>query len=221
MADTPQDALIPADPAVLERLPLGALPPLIAAAGPNASRRFREFFVATIRNKNRRLAYARAVWTFFTWCERRDLTIEDIEPIHVAAYIEHHPGAKPTAKQHLAAIRMCFDWLVTGQVLATNPAHAVRGPTYVVTSGKTPVLSTDEARPLLDAIDTSTLVGLRDRAFIGVMVYTFARVSAAVGLLTPPAEDFGIRSGTYRGRASVVQAVVKLPQRYVTCYSCR
>jgi site-specific recombinase XerC len=89
---------------------------------------------------------------------------------------------KPTVKQHLAAIRMCFDWLVTGGVLATNPAHAVRGPKHVVKRGKTPVLTSDQARALIDSIDTSTLVGLRDRALIGVMTYAFARIGAAVAM---------------------------------------
>jgi site-specific recombinase XerD len=72
-------------------------------------------------------------------------------------------AAKPTAKQHLAAIRMLFDWLIIGQVLAINPAHAVRGPKHVVRRGKTPVLTEGEARRLLDSIDASTLVGLRSR----------------------------------------------------------
>ena len=84
----------------------------------------------------------------------------------------------PTVKQHLAAIRGLFDWLVTGHVLETNPAHSVRGPKHVVTRGKTSVLTADQARELLDSIDTSTIVGLCDRAFIAVMVYSFARVSA-------------------------------------------
>ncbi|SEK55569.1 Phage integrase family protein [Nitrosovibrio tenuis] len=75
---------------------------------------------------------------------------------------------------------MLFDWLVVGQVLATNPASSVRGPKHSVRKGKTPVLAADEARALLDSIDTSTLVGLRDRALIGLMVYTFARVGAAL-----------------------------------------
>jgi integrase/recombinase XerD len=180
--ETPPEALIPLEPAALVPAGLQALPPLIAAAGPDVSRRFLEFFVATIRNKNTRLAYARAVWAFFAWCGHRHLALEDIEPIHVATYIEHHPGAKPTVKQHLAAIRMCFDWLITGGILLVNPAHAVRGPTHVVSRGKTPVLSTEEARQLLDAIEADTLVGLRDRALIGVMTYTFGRVSAAIGM---------------------------------------
>jgi integrase/recombinase XerD len=85
-------------------------------------------------------------------------------------------------KQHLAVIRMLFDWLVVGQVIATNPAHAVRGPKYVVKRGKTPVLTADQARRLIAGIDVSTLVGLRDRALIGVMTYAFARFGAVVAM---------------------------------------
>jgi site-specific recombinase XerD len=107
--------------------------------------------------------------------------LASVQPIHVAGYIQtiksHY--AAPTVKQHLAAIRMLFDWLVIGHVIELNPAHAVRAPKYSVKKGKTPVLTPDEARELLDTIDTSTLIGLRDRALIGLMVYTFARVGAA------------------------------------------
>jgi site-specific recombinase XerD len=100
----------------------------------------------------------------------------------VAGYVERMTKtyAAPTAKQHLAAIRMLFDWLVVGQVVPTNPAGSVRGPKYVLKQGKTPVLLGEEARRLLDSIKTETVVGLRDRAFIALLVYTFARVSAAV-----------------------------------------
>jgi site-specific recombinase XerC len=77
-------------------------------------------------------------------------------------------------KQHLAAIRMLFDWLVTGQIVATNPAHAVRGPEHVVKTGKTTVLDAEQARQLLDSIDTSTVVGVSDRALISVMTFAFA-----------------------------------------------
>ena len=122
---------------------------------------------------------------FFAWCEHQRIgQLTDIEPLHVAAYIEALSGnfEKPTVKQHLAAIRMLFDWLVTGQVVATNPAHAVRGPKHVVKTGKTTVLDAEQARRLLDSIDTSTVVGLRDRALIALMTYSFARVSAAVAM---------------------------------------
>ncbi|HEY5869131.1 MAG TPA: tyrosine-type recombinase/integrase [Candidatus Tectomicrobia bacterium] len=166
------------------------VPAMIADAGEQAARRFLEFFAATIRNTNTRMAYYRAVLQFFAWCEVHQLgPLVAIEPLHVAAYIERGQQvlAKPSVKQHLAAIRMLFDWLVTGGVVATNPAHAVRGPTHVVKRGKTPVLTPEEARALLDSIDVSTVVGLRDRALISVMVFTFARVGAVVAMRV---EDF-------------------------------
>jgi site-specific recombinase XerC len=83
-------------------------------------------------------------------------------------------------KQHLAALRMLFDWLVVGHVLDVNPAHAVRGPKYSQKKGKTPVRDREEARALIAATDTGSLTGLRDRELIAVMVYTFARVGAVL-----------------------------------------
>ena len=160
-----------------------SLPPLIARAGGAASVRFLEFFTVNIRNPNTRAAYARAAAAFLAWCEPR-AALKDIQPIHVAAYIEElqRQLAAPTVKQHLACIRMLFDWLVTGQVVPSNPAHSVRGPRHSVSKGSTPVLSSEEATDLLKHMDVSTVVGLRDRAIIAAMTYTFARISAVVAL---------------------------------------
>lgn len=165
--------------------PALALPALIAAAGDRAQMRFIEFFTATIRNPNTRRAYARATADFLAWCELHGVaSIASVQPLHVAAYIEQMTAelSAPTVKQRLAAIRHLFDWLVTGQVVPVNPAASVRGPSHKVRRGKTPVLEPSEARALLDAIDVSTIVGLRDRALIGLMVYSFARVGAALAM---------------------------------------
>jgi site-specific recombinase XerD len=161
------------------------LPALIAREGKRGAGRFLEFFTVNIRNRNTRAAYARAARAFLAWCEERGLgRLQDVQPVHVAAYIESLQAerAAPTVKQHLACIRMLFDWLVIGEVVPTNPAHAVRGPRHSVSKGSTPVLSSDETGALLKDMDVSTVVGLRDRAIIAVMTYTFARVSAVVGL---------------------------------------
>jgi len=169
---------------VLPRAP-SVTPELVANAGDRAQLRFLEFFAVTIRNPNTRRAYARAVESFLTWCEGRGVaTLSGVQPLHVGAYIEALSLARsaPTAKQHLAAIRHLFDWLVMGQVVPANPASSVRGPAHSVRRGKTPVLDPIEARQLLDAIDISTPVGLRDRALIGLMVFSFARVGAALGM---------------------------------------
>ena len=160
------------------------LPALITAAGPRAGKRFVEFFTADIRNANTRQAYARSVARFLEWCQVHGLDLASIEPIHVASYIEGLKDelSKPTVKQHLAALKRMFDWLVTGQVVPFNPASSVRGPKHIVRKGKTPVLMGEEARDLLASIDTTTIVGLRDRALIALMVYSFARVGAALGM---------------------------------------
>jgi integrase/recombinase XerC len=106
-----------------------------------------------------------------------------VQPIHVATYLAelgripdpklHRPRTAPTLKARLAAIH---HRLVVGRVVPVNPAASVRGPRHVIKKGKTPVLSPDEARRLLDSVDISTDTGLRDRALIGLMVHSFARV---------------------------------------------
>jgi site-specific recombinase XerD len=184
------------------------VPAIIADAGQKAGKRFIEFLTATIRNGNTRQAYARAIGDFFAWCEQHHLTLTGIEPVHVAAYIEAMTKARsaPTVKQHLAAIRMCFDWLTSGGVMDFNPASSVRGPKHKVKQGKTPVLTADEAKQLLASIipekkkkDSTengngdadekeeeqpkpTIAQLRDRALIAVMVFSFARVFAALAM---------------------------------------
>ena len=161
------------------------VPAAVAAAGDRAALRYVEFFAARIRNRNTRAAYARAASAFFGWCETMALPLEAVGPVHVAAWVEglSRDGlSAPTVKQHLAAVRMLFDWLVVGQVVPHNPAAAVRGPKHVVTRGRTLMPSRDEAKALLAAIPTDTLIGLRDRALVGVLLYAFARVGAATAM---------------------------------------
>lgn len=181
---------------------LSTKPPAVFLSNQKAGERFFGFFTAHIRNKNTRRAYYKAACRFSDWCEGRGLDLAGVKPPHVAADIEMlglpQPDgqglSKPTVKQHLAALRMLFDWLVVGHVLDVNPAHAVRGPTYSQKKGKTPVLDREEARALLNGIavtktvrgpdgserEEPMLTGLRDRALIGVMIYTFARIGAVL-----------------------------------------
>ena len=161
------------------------LPALVAAGDERARTRFVEFFASNIRNPHTRRAYARTIGEFLEWCRQRGVkALDEVRPLHVAAWIERQTRrySAPTVKQQLAAIRHLFDWLVTGQVAPVNPASSVRGPKHSVKKGKTPVLEPGEARKLLDAIETDTHAGLRDRALIGLMVYTFARIGAALSM---------------------------------------
>jgi site-specific recombinase XerD len=160
---------------------------------PAVRHRVRDFFSSHIRNPNTRRAYQEAVRQFSLFCSEHGIVdLAQVEPIHVAAFVEVQLKlhSRPTVKLRLAALRMLFDWMVVGQVIPVNPAHAVRGPKHTQKKGKTPVLKVDEARALIDAIDTTSLSGLRDRALIGLMVYTFARVGAAVSMKV---EDFFVQ----------------------------
>ena len=183
-------------PAIIEPGPLPTpapadtyiVPALIADLGDQANWRYVEFFTANINNDHTRRAYARACAEFFAWCDRRGLSLTAIRPFNVAAWVKHLQGkyGPPTVKQQLAAVRMLFDWLVTGQIVPMNPAAAVRGPKHVVKTGSTPVLEADEWRRLIDSIPTDTVRDLRDRALIATLTYSFARVTAA---LTMKVED--------------------------------
>jgi len=165
------------------------LPTLFTAAGEKAAEKLLEFFTAQIRNKHTRAAYARAVWQFAGWCEEHGFQLGQLTPVIVAAYIEQlgQRLADPSVKQHLAAVRVLFDFLVVQQVVPHNPAASVRGPKHVVKKGKTPVLTAEEARLLLDSIDVRKVAGLRDRALIGTMVFSFARIGAVLKMDT---DDF-------------------------------
>lgn len=159
--------------------------PALFAAAPRARARMRDFFSSHIRNPNTRRAYLEAVRQFSAFsAELGIVDLAQVEPIHVAGFVETQlrGHSRPTVKLRLAALRMLFDWMVVGQVIPSNPAHAVRGPKHSQKKGRTPALNADEARELLGSIDASSLPGLRDRTLIGLMTYTFARVGAAVAM---------------------------------------
>jgi site-specific recombinase XerD len=160
------------------------IPAAIADCGDKASERFFTFFTDTIRNKNTRAAYYRNAMRFFAWAAARNLGLPAIKSYHVSAYLEELSLdlAASSVKQHLATLRMLFDWLILGRVLEISPAAAVRGPAHVVKKGKTPVLNAEAGRQLLDGIGDGDLIRLRDRALISVCLYSFARIEAALGM---------------------------------------
>ena len=110
------------------------------------------------------------------WCEDRGLTPATIRPHDVGTCIEQLQTqvSAPSVKQQLAAIRMLFNWLITGQIVPHNPASAVRGPKHVVKVGKTPVLEAEAWRKLLKSIPTENVRDLRDRTSVATLTYSHA-----------------------------------------------
>ena len=162
-------------------------PLAVASASPHALHAILQFFAAEVRNPNTRRAYIRAAQDFFrhTAMMAAGNRLDTITSLHVSNWVEammRDGLSPPTVKLRLAAVGMLFQSLVRERIVSINPATVVRGPKHSVKRGKTPVLSPDEARQLLDAIDTSTLAGLRDRALIAAMIYTFARIGAVTAM---------------------------------------
>ena len=144
---------------------------------------FREFIDTALSNPNTRTAYGRAIAQFLTWCsETGPRRLDQIEPGVIARYLQQAEGSEATLKQHLAAIRALFNVLAAGGCVSGNPASPVRAPRAGGGRGRTPILTPTQTRSFIDSIDTSTSIGLRDRAIIGVMVYGFARVGAVVAM---------------------------------------
>lgn len=160
------------------------LPLLIYRAGDKAQYKYAEFFTNTLRNANTRKSYARACKRFFDWCADKGLSLETVHPVAAAAYFRalEEEMALESVKQHLAAVRRLYDWLVVEGAAGFNPVSSVRGPRVSYRKGKTPVLTADQTRRLLDAPDPNTLKGKRDRALLAVLFYAWVRASAAAGL---------------------------------------
>jgi site-specific recombinase XerD len=163
-------------------LPMPAVAVAVLQQTPNAAFAADEFFRASISNEHTRRAYGRIVGRLLVWCNERELELRNITPGIAGDYVGQLEGSAPTKNQALAALRHFFDALVQRHAVALNPFSSVRGVKHSVTEGRTAELGIDQARKLFNAIDTGNVVGLRDRAVLGVLAYTGARVGAVAKL---------------------------------------
>jgi site-specific recombinase XerD len=166
-------------------------PAIVRDAGPNAEYAYADFFEAKVSNPNTRKAYKRAVDRFLGWCRERGLALRQVTSFLVGDYIEHHlvdkdgrPLAAPSKKQHLAALRHFFDNQQIYHGVVLNPASSVRGPKYSAREGKTTAFDERQVRTLLDSIDTSHVIGIRDKTLLMILAYTAARAGAVARLRT-------------------------------------
>ena len=168
-----------------------SLPALVREGGSAATFAWEEFIYGRIRNPNTRKAYERAIRQFLAHCEQLGRELHAITPKDVGTYLDSLSHATSSKKLHLAGIRHFFDALVTRHVILLNPAASVRGERLQVIEGRTPEIGVEQARKLLRCIDTTHVVGLRDRAIIGILIYTAARVGAVAKLRRGDFYDLG------------------------------
>ena len=162
-------------------------PQLIVRAGVPAQERFLEFFAATIRKKtpgqvnSRRLPVA--------MCDSDTSNSRTAPPCPMPPTRRCTTDEQETDSPFF--LRRSSSTLPGSNALRLPGHRADRsiqsgcgrpGPRHSTKRGKTPVLTADEAKELIESIDTSTVIGLRDQALIAVMLYSFSRVSAVVGM---------------------------------------
>lgn len=185
-----------------------ALPASIAAAGAAAGFAWEEFFLGQVSNPHTRTAYLRAVKRFLAWTESQGLELLRITPGMVGHYFNELPLSIPSKKLHLAALRAFFDNLVQRHVLILNPAHSVRTERYSQVEGATPEITVEQARNLLKSIELHSIIDLRDRAIIAVLIYTAARAGAVAKLrlrdFAPEAGQYALRFAEKGGKARVI-----------------
>ena len=168
-----------------------AFPAVLARAGKAACLAADEFFSARISNPHTRAAYAHQVGRFLAWCEREGLELRQVTPGLAGRFLDEIPYKAPTKNQALAALRHFFDVLAARHAVILNPFHSVRGVRHPHGEGRTPEASVEQARRLLASIRTEDVYGLRDRAVLGTLIYTGARVGAVSRLTLRDLRDHG------------------------------
>jgi integrase/recombinase XerD len=210
------------------------LPRLLADAGPAAAYAWDEFLLGQLRNPHTRAASTLAIRQFLAWIEPQGVPLERITPGMIGTFFDQHRGSLATKKLHLSAIRRLFDVLVLRHIIVLNPAHSVRGERYQVIEGKTPALTVEQAATLLASISTANtdgdgrtatdadgkaipcLLGLRDRAVIGMLIFTAARAGAVARLrmrdLAYDGSQWSLRFAEKGGKSREIPVQHKLQQ---------
>lgn len=159
------------------------LPEIIRAAGSGSAYAYEEFLFGQIRNRHTRRAYHHAIHRFLDWVHERKLALHEVTPRDVGDYLDSLRNlAIPSKKLHRAALNHFFDLQVKRHAVVLNPVSSVRNERYEMTEGKTPEITVKDARRLFNSIETSTLLGLRDRAILAVLAYSGSRIGAVARL---------------------------------------
>src|ERR1700736_2946492 len=145
-----------------------------------------------VSNSNTRKAYKAAWRSFFAFCSEYKLELDRARPYHVGMWLKRHTGSVATQRQHLAAVRLLFDHLLEKGVADINPAARAKAPRLERECAHTPIFEQNEIKAFLDAIKVESLIDKRDKALFSTLAYSWARVSAAVGLKV---EDYYERNG--------------------------
>lgn len=189
---------------------------VVERAGAGACLAAEEFFVGQLRNRHTRRAYGRHVIAFLDLCDERGIDLADVSPGDAGAFIDALAPSIANQRMALAALRRFFDRLVTRHAVLLNPFDSIRGPPRASLDGKTPEITPRQATHLLESVDCSRPVGVRDRAILGTLAGTGARVGAVANLRMRDLRDYGeyrsLRFAEKRGKEREIPLRLDLNQ---------
>lgn len=156
------------------------VPALVLEGGSNAKYAWEEFLYGEIENAHTRRAYGKAVSDLLAAADEAGLTLQQISPKFVRQHFDRMKAGTsvPTRKLRLSAVKRFLDIAVTRHAIPLNPALSVRGEKHQTIEGKTPEITPTQAAKLLKSCDEKSLLGLRDKTIIAILIYTAARVGA-------------------------------------------
>lgn len=156
----------------------------------------RTFLEKSIGNEHTREAYNRAISYFQAWCSKQTLPLLQVRHRDMTQYVKELISHYSTAstRQHLAAIKSLYDWLMIRDILDANPVSAVIGCLVETLPTTEPILKPQEVTKLMASIDCRKIIGLRDRALLGLTLYNFVRTGEVIKMNVG---DFVTEAGTY------------------------
>ncbi|NKB72480.1 MAG: tyrosine-type recombinase/integrase [Candidatus Latescibacteria bacterium] len=130
---------------------------------------------ANIDNPRTRRAYQNDLANFqaFTGITQPE-EFRQVSRAHILAWrqdLEQRGLAAATIRRKLAALGSLYDYLCECNAVEHNPVRGVRRPKEDANEGKTPAISDDQARRLLEMPPSHTLKGRRDRALLATLLY--------------------------------------------------
>lgn len=146
------------------------IPQVVQDAGQDAALRFQDFFASHLRNPNTKQAYLGAVTKFLNWTAAEKLQLAHIDQNAFMLYISAHPGSLATIKQHSAAIRQFLDWMSAEPNVSLPHWNARPVQRKELAKNKHETLPVQDVKRLLESIDTESVVGLRDKTIIALML---------------------------------------------------
>jgi site-specific recombinase XerD len=162
---------------------------------------------ADIQNKNTRDAYRRDVVQFMGFLGiKTPVEFREVGRAHIIAWrktLEARKLGPATIRRKLSAVSSLYEYMCERNAVINNPATGVKRPKEGANEGKTPALSDDQARALLEAPRTDTWQGKRDRAMLAVLLYHGLRASEMCSLrIKDYADRRGIKTLVVHGKGS-------------------